>query len=110
MTKVSAPGKIILFGEHAVVYGHPALAVPVTQVHADVEIADRDSAGIWINAPDVNLHAELNTLPSDHPIASVIHNLFFLSRYPHPNPSPAGRGAKGEGLEIKITSTIPVAS
>jgi mevalonate kinase len=99
MTVASSPGKIILFGEHAVVYGRPALAVPVTQVHADVEISDRDSAGIWINAPDVNLHAELNSLPSDHPIASVIHNLFFLSRVsPFPN------------LEIKISSTIPVAS
>ncbi len=99
MTKASAPGKIILFGEHAVVYGRPALAVPVTQVHADVDISDSDSAGIWIQAPDINLHAELNTLPSDHPIASVIHNLFFLSRV---SPFPA--------LNIKITSTIPVAS
>jgi mevalonate kinase len=99
MTSASAPGKIILFGEHAVVYGRPALAVPVTQVHVDVEISDNDSAGIWLSAPDVDLHAELNMLPSDHPIASVIHNLFFLSRVsPFPN------------LEIKISSTIPVAS
>ena len=99
MTKSSAPGKIILFGEHAVVYGRPALAVPVTQVHADVDISDSNSAGIWINAPDVNLHAEMNTLPSDHPIAAVIHNLFFLSRV---SPFPT--------INIKITSTIPVAS
>jgi mevalonate kinase len=99
MTTASAPGKIILFGEHAVVYGRPALAVPVTQVHADVEISDRDASGIWIDAPDVNLHAELNTLPSDHPIAAVIHNLFFLSRVsPFPN------------LDIQISSTIPVAA
>lgn len=95
----SAPGKIILFGEHAVVYGRPALAVPVTQVHADVEISDSSRAGIWINAPDVNLHTELNTLPSDHPIATVIHNFFFLSRV---SPFPS--------LDINITSTIPVAS
>ena len=95
----SAPGKIILFGEHAVVYGRPALAVPVTQVHADVEVADSDRPGIWINAPDINLHAELNTLPSDHPIAAVIHNFLFISRVsPFPN------------LKAKITSTIPVAS
>lgn len=99
MTKSSAPGKIILFGEHAVVYGRPALAVPVTQVHADVEVSDSLRSGIWIEAPDIALHAELNTLPSDHPLASVIHNFLFLwrvSRFPN--------------LEIKIDSTIPVAS
>ena len=97
--KASAPGKIILFGEHAVVYGRPALAVPVTQVHADVKVLDSSRAGIWIDAPDINVHAELNTLPSDHPIASVIHNFLFLWRVsPFPN------------LEINITSTIPVAS
>lgn len=99
MTTSSAPGKIILFGEHAVVYGRPALAVPVTQVQADVEVLDSARAGIWIDAPDINLHAELNTLPSDHPIAAVIHNFLFLWRVSlFPN------------LEIKITSTIPVAS
>jgi len=98
-SRSTSPGKIILFGEHVVVYGRPALAVPVTQVHADVEVSDSSRAGIWINAPDVNLHAELNTLPSDHPLASVIHNFLFLWRVsPFPN------------LEITITSTIPVAS
>jgi mevalonate kinase len=97
--KASAPGKIILFGEHAVVYGRPALAIPVTQIHADVEVLDSARAGIWIHAPDVNLHAELNTLPSDHPLASVIHNFLFLFRVtPFPN------------LEVNIFSTIPVAS
>lgn len=111
MTSSSAPGKIILFGEHAVVYRRPALAVPITQVHADVEISDSSRAGIWINAPDIDLHAELNSLPSDHPIASVIHNLFFLSRRPHPQPlSQRERGANFPNLSINITSTIPVAS
>ena len=99
MTHASAPGKIILFGEHAVVYGRPALAVPVTQVHADVNIADSSRPGIWIHAPDVDLHAEWTSLPSDHPIASVLHNFFFafgISPFP--------------SLDISITSTIPVAS
>lgn len=97
--KASAPGKIILFGEHAVVYNRPALAVPVTQVHVDVEVHDSDSAGIWIHAPVIDLHAELSTLPSDHPIGSVI--LGLLQRFRIFNPP---------DLEIKIESTIPVAS
>lgn len=100
MTKASAFGKIILFGEHAVVYGRPALAVPVTQVYVDAEVSDsKREAGIWIDAPAIHLHTELKSLPSDHPIAAAINNLFFLFRIsPYPN------------LEIKINSTIPVAS
>jgi len=99
MANAFAPGKIILFGEHAVVYGRPALAVPVTQVHADAEVVDSPRAGIWIHAPNISLHAELSSLPSDHPIASVIHNFFFAFGV---SPFPS--------LDISITSTIPVAS
>ena len=102
----SAPGKIILFGEHAVVYNRPALAVPVTQVHVDVEVLDSPRKGIWINAPGIGLHAELDSLPADHPIGSVILRLFQLFGFP----SPYGRGLGGEGLEIAIASTIPIAA
>ena len=111
MTISSAPGKIILFGEHAVVYGRPALAVPVMQVHVDVDVSVSSRAGIWIDASDINLHAELNTLPSDNPLAAILHNFLFIARS---HPSTYGRGAGGEGkfpnLEIKIASSIPVAS
>ncbi len=106
MTFASAPGKIILFGEHAVVYGRPALAVPVMQVHADAEVTDSSTPGVFVNAPDISLRCELAALPPTHPLRTVIESVFV----PHPSPSPLGRGARGEGLHIRITSTIPVAS
>jgi len=99
IVKASAPGKIILFGEHAVVYNRPALAVPVNQVQVDVEVLDSDSPGIFIDAPMVDLHGELSTLQPDHPIGSVILKLFQLLDISSP-PS----------AKVNITSTIPVAA
>ncbi len=99
MSTATAPGKIILFGEHAVVYGRPALAVPVTEVYTRVEIANSTGSGIWIEAPDIQLHAGLSALASDHPIGACIRtvlNQLNLSDFP--------------SLGIRIKSTIPIAS
>jgi mevalonate kinase len=95
----AAPGKIILFGEHAVVYGRPALAVPVSQVQANVEIKESSRAGTWIHAPGIDLHAGLESLPQAHPLRVTVTNTL------------AALGvASVKDIEIHIQSSIPVAS
>jgi mevalonate kinase len=110
MTLASAPGKIILFGEHAVVYGRPALAVPVTQVRAQVEISDSAQAGIWIEAPEIDLHAALSELPPAHPLAAAIMGTLEALNSPPAPPISSRMGERKRAVSIRITSTIPVAS
>jgi mevalonate kinase len=99
MTTACAPGKIILFGEHAVVYGRPALAVPVMQVQATATVSETSRAGVWIEAPDIALSSALSQLGPDHPLAAVINSVF-----------PALGIAPPPACTIHIQSTIPVAS
>ncbi len=81
------------------VYGRPALAVPVAQVRATVEITPSDIHGIWIEAPEIRLKAPLVELPHNHPLVITIRTFFSrVGVYQTPN------------LNIRIVSTIPVAS
>lgn len=95
-----APGKVILFGEHAVVYGRPAIAVPVTQVGAQVTV-ERGVDGILVQAKDLGLSHTMGQAPVDEalePVVSLVEStLEYLGvRLPPP-------------LVITITSTIPMA-
>lgn len=48
-----APGKIILFGEHTVVYNKPAIAVAINR-GVDVELTSRDDQMVLINISPIN--------------------------------------------------------
>ena len=72
MPSAFAPGKCILFGEHAVVFGHPAVAVAIDQgVRVSVEESE-----MW------KLEGE-SFDPSRHPhISHIIQNIFQYSGPP----------------------------
>jgi mevalonate kinase len=99
---ITAPGKVILFGEHAVVYGQPAIAFPVPNISTKVIIHANPQANpgtIHIIASDTGLNSNLDELGDQHPIRVAIDTLLAqvkLSTIP--------------ACDIHISSTIPIAS
>jgi mevalonate kinase len=54
MTRSSAPGKVYLFGEHAVVYGEPAVPCAIER-RASVSAEERDDGRLRVDAEDLTL-------------------------------------------------------
>ncbi|NDJ53246.1 MAG: mevalonate kinase [Chloroflexi bacterium] len=98
MTTASAPAKIILFGEHAVVYGQPALAAPVFGLQATAEVKEgTDHYGVVIHATDINSHFSL-ALAARNALARTAQLVLEKLEIPEPD------------LDITVTAEIPLAS
>jgi len=104
----SAPAKVILFGEHFVVYGEPAIVLAIDK-RAYVKVETRNDKRIYARSANLNIagyfeegvfHPEKggeNARYKLEPVKTVVDKVFEL----------AGRNA---GLNIEIRSTVPVAA
>ena len=96
-SKASAPGKVILFGEHFVVYGVKAILCSINK-RVTVTAEKTSERKISINSDIGNLILEPNKLISE--INSPLKPFYYL----------ANKAIKNQdtGIEIKIKSEIPL--
>ena len=96
--EATAPGKVILFGEHAVVYYRPAIAVPVADVRARAVLEPaRTGRGFRIIAPDLKQDYWLDQAAPADPLATMVQ--LTIQHLDQAAPPPAS---------LIITSTIPL--
>ena len=97
----TAPGKIILFGEHAVVYGQPAIAVPLPDVRTTATVTPGSvPACVIIVAANLARTLVVRQRPeaNEHALAIAVRKLLDFAHIPMPS------------LQVVLSSTIPIAS
>ena len=95
----SAPAKVILFGEHAVVYEQPAIAVPVSSLRASATY-EPATHGLTIHAIDLNkvLPVDVGDEVVDDALIATARKVLEQLHSPPPK------------ANVKLQSTIPMAS
>lgn len=97
----SAPGKAILFGEHAVVYGKPAIAMALNK-RAQVKVSGRVGNKIQVNITDLGIKGYIdlkdNIIISDSPKKGILKYILNSVKKVHSE----------SGLDICIDVNVPI--
>lgn len=99
MNRASACAKLILLGEHAVLYGYPALAVPLPHWRATVTVAPHSEPGVKIESPDLGETRWVTHLTplSKHPLELTVQHVLLALQESIPQ------------VQLTIASQIPQA-
>jgi mevalonate kinase len=113
MVTASAPGKVILLGEHAVVYGEPAIACAIER-RARVTAERSGDGGLTIHADDLSLDGftvEYEGGPDGRPDVDVPTALLEAGMGYFEGAVAQAREAAGApeaGVELTVESSIPL--
>ncbi len=113
MTLSSAPGKVYLFGEHAVVYGEPAVPCAIER-RARVEVQRRDDGKLRVHAEDLSLDGftvEYDGVAGNGPDVDVSESLISAAMGYVDGAIEQVRdvtGADDVGFDVTIESDIPL--
>jgi len=83
MVTASAPGKVILAGEHAVVHGVPAIAAALSQMRIYVQVDLTNSGFLEVQLPDLDITAMIEIRELVNIVYST--NNFDTDMFPDPN-------------------------